>query len=150
MKLSIEEKKILYAFGCGSHENTVRRLKWVTALTVDEKVKRRVLCLARKLDDGGAGEWYPCFYRHLRLEMESYFEAKKYILPLDAVLYAEITKGHDHLKRCCECGASFTPKSNRAKYCPACAKKLRRRKEAERQRKRYHHQQISLKKFLDF
>ena len=39
MKLSIEEKKILYAFGCGSHENTVRRLKWVTALTVDEKVK---------------------------------------------------------------------------------------------------------------
>ncbi len=47
MKLNIEEKKILYAFGCGSHENTVRRLKWVTALTVDEKVKRRVLCLAK-------------------------------------------------------------------------------------------------------
>ena len=60
------------------------------------------------------------------------------VLPLDAVLCAEITKGHDHLKRCCECGASFTPKSNRAKYCPACAKKMRRRKEAERQRKRYH------------
>lgn len=40
MKLSIEEKKILYAFGCRNHENTVRRLKWVTALTVDEKVKR--------------------------------------------------------------------------------------------------------------
>lgn len=39
MKLNIEEKKILYAFGCRSHENTVRRLKWVTALTVDEKVK---------------------------------------------------------------------------------------------------------------
>lgn len=51
------------------------------------------------------------------------------VLPLDAVLYAEITKGHDHLKRCCECGASFTPKSNRAKYCPACAKKMRRRAE---------------------
>ena len=79
MKLNIEEKKILYAFGCRSHENTVRRLKWVTALTVDEKVKRRMLCLARKLDDGGAGEWYPCFYRHLRLEMEGYFEAKKQI-----------------------------------------------------------------------
>lgn len=79
MKLSIEEKKILYAFGCRNHENTVRRLKWITALTVDEKVKRRMLCLARKLDDGGAGEWYPCFYRHLRLEMEGYFEAKKHI-----------------------------------------------------------------------
>lgn len=53
------------------------------------------------------------------------------VLPLDAVLCAEITKGHDHLKRCCECGASFTPKSNRAKYCPACAKKMRRQREAE-------------------
>ena len=79
MKLNIEEKKILYAFGCRSYENTVRRLKWVTALTVDEKVKRRILYLARKLDDGGTGEWYPCFYRHLRLEMEGYFEAKKQI-----------------------------------------------------------------------
>lgn len=79
MKLNIEEKKILYAFGCGNHENTVCRLKWVTALTVDAKIKRRMLCLARKLDDEGIGEWYPCFYRHLRLEMEKYFEAKKHI-----------------------------------------------------------------------
>ena len=79
MRLNIEEKKILYAFGCRSHENTIRRLKWVTALTVDEKVKRRILYLARKLDDGSAREWYPCFYRHLRLEMEGYFEAKKHI-----------------------------------------------------------------------
>ena len=59
-------------------------------------------------------------------------------LLLDAVLCAEIAKDHDHLKLCCECGDSFTPKSNRAKYCPACAKKMRRQKEAERQRKRYH------------
>lgn len=79
MKLNIDEKKILYAFGCGNHENTVRRLKWVTALTVDAKAKRRMLCLAGKLDNEDAGEWYPCFYRHLRLEMEGYFEAKKRI-----------------------------------------------------------------------
>ena len=50
MKLNIEEKKILYAFGCESHENTVHRLKWVTALTVDARTKRKILCLARKLD----------------------------------------------------------------------------------------------------
>lgn len=79
MKLNIEEKKILYAFGCGNLENTVHRLKWITALTVDAKAKRRVLCLARKLDRENVGEWYPCFYRHLRLEMEGYFEAKKHI-----------------------------------------------------------------------
>ena len=56
---------------------------------------------------------------------------------LDAALYAEITKDRDEVKRCSECGAVFMPKSNRAKYCPACAKRMRRRKEAERQRKRY-------------
>lgn len=76
MKLNIEEKKLLFVFGCESHENTVHRLKWVTALTVDAKAKRRILCLARKLDREGASEWYPCFYRQLRLEMERYFEAK--------------------------------------------------------------------------
>ena len=41
MKLNIEEKKILYAFGCENLENTIRRLKWITALTVDTKVKHR-------------------------------------------------------------------------------------------------------------
>ncbi len=79
MKLNIEEKKILYAFGCGNHENTVHRLKWVTALTVDKRAKRKLLCLARKLDGESVGEWYPCFYRTLRREMEGYFEAKKRI-----------------------------------------------------------------------
>lgn len=57
------------------------------------------------------------------------------VLPLDAALYAEIIKDRDEVKRCCECGATFQPKSNRAKYCAACAKRMRRRKEAERQRK---------------
>ncbi len=56
MKLNIEEKKILYVFECGNHENTVHRLKWVTALTVDAKAKRKILCLARKLDREGVGE----------------------------------------------------------------------------------------------
>ena len=35
MTLSMKEKKILYAYGCPSHHNTVTRLKWLTALTVD-------------------------------------------------------------------------------------------------------------------
>ena len=58
-------------------------------------------------------------------------------LPLDAALCAEITKGRDEIKRCAVCGAAFTPNSNRAKYCPDCAVQVRRKKEAERQRKRY-------------
>ena len=59
MKLNIEEKKILYAFGCENLENTIRRLKWITALTVDTKVKHRILCLARKLDSENVREQYP-------------------------------------------------------------------------------------------
>ncbi len=43
------------------------------------------------------------------------------VLPLDAALCAEITKGRDEIKRCAVCGAAFTPNSNRAKYCPDCA-----------------------------
>lgn len=35
MKLSIREKKVLYAFGCPNYQNTVTRMKWLTALTVD-------------------------------------------------------------------------------------------------------------------
>lgn len=59
------------------------------------------------------------------------------VLPLDAALCAEITKGREEIKRCAVCGAAFTPNSNRAKYCPDCAVQVRRKKEAERQRKRY-------------
>ena len=38
MKLSIREKKVLYDFACPNHHNTVTRLKWLTALTVDPPV----------------------------------------------------------------------------------------------------------------
>ena len=39
MKLNMKEKKILYAYACPSHNNTVTRLKWLTALTVDPEAK---------------------------------------------------------------------------------------------------------------
>ena len=43
MKLSMKEKKVLYAFACPNHHNTVTRLKWLTALTVDPQAKHRML-----------------------------------------------------------------------------------------------------------
>ena len=62
MTLSMKEKKILYAYGCPSHHNTVTRLKWLTALTVDPEV----------------GEsWYEDFYHHLRMEMDEYRRLKR-------------------------------------------------------------------------
>ena len=59
------------------------------------------------------------------------------VLPLDKELETALFHRLD-AKRCAVCGALFTPGSNRAKYCPECAVQVRRRKEAERQRKRYY------------
>ena len=56
MKLNMKEKKILYAYGCPSHHNTVTRLKWLTALTVDPEAKSQMLHLARKIGDRGRGK----------------------------------------------------------------------------------------------
>ncbi len=58
------------------------------------------------------------------------------VLPLDTGLCAALLH-RDRMKPCAICGRYYVPKSNRAKYCPACAIVARRKKEAERQRKRY-------------
>lgn len=77
MKLSMKEKKILYAYGCPSHHNTVTRLKWLTALTVDPEAKRRMLGLARKVETEVDESWYEDFYHHLRMEMDEYRRLKR-------------------------------------------------------------------------
>ena len=77
MTLSMKEKKILYAYGCPSHHNTVTRLKWLTALTVDPEAKRRMLGLARKVETEVGESWYEDFYHHLRMEMDEYRRLKR-------------------------------------------------------------------------
>ena len=77
MKLSMKEKKILYAFACPSHHNTMTRLKWLTALTVDPEAKRWMLGLARKMETEVDESWYEAFYRHLRMEMDEYRRLKR-------------------------------------------------------------------------
>lgn len=79
MKLSIEEKKLLHAYGCPSHHNTVTRLKWVTSLTADPELKCRMLALARKIDSEGVADWYPRFYQQLQTEMDGYRVARRYL-----------------------------------------------------------------------
>ena len=59
------------------------------------------------------------------------------VLPLDHQLETALYHRLES-RRCSECGALFLPGFNRAKYCKDCAARVRRRKEAERQRKRYH------------
>jgi hypothetical protein len=77
MKLQIEEKKVLYAFGCSDLTNTVTRLKHLTAMTVDPEVKHMFLGLARKVDRESNEDAYYKFYYCLRLEMDRYFRAEK-------------------------------------------------------------------------
>ena len=56
------------------------------------------------------------------------------VLPLDGELAAALLCRGSR-KRCAVCGAAFVPKSNRGKYCPDCAGRMKKIKAAERKRK---------------
>ena len=56
------------------------------------------------------------------------------VLPLDWKLEAALLYRAE-LKRCTECGGQFLPKSNRGKYCPDCAGRMKRTRAAQRKRK---------------
>ena len=59
------------------------------------------------------------------------------VLPADRQLCEQITRSVEtDLKRCAVCGSTFAAGSNRAKYCPDCAAKIRRRQKAESERNR--------------
>ena len=56
------------------------------------------------------------------------------VLPLDGELAAALLHRGSR-KRCAVCGAAFVPKSNRGKYCPGCAGRMKKIKATERKRK---------------
>ena len=72
-----ERKEDSLCFRLSSHHNTVTRLKWLTALTVDPEAKRRMLGLARKMETEVDESWYEAFYHHLRMEMDEYRRLKR-------------------------------------------------------------------------
>lgn len=84
MKLNMKEKKILYAYACPSHHNTVTRLKWLTALTVDPEAKSQMLHLTRKIETETEERWYKAFYHHLRMEMDEYRRIRRSLRALKA------------------------------------------------------------------
>ncbi len=66
------------------------------------------------------------------------------VLPLDASLCAALLQREEpqrvepsqaDVKKCVLCGSVYVPKSNRNKYCPACAMRMERINAAERKRK---------------
>ncbi len=56
------------------------------------------------------------------------------VLPLDGELAVALLYRGSR-KRCAVCGAVFVPKSNRGKYCPDCAGRMKKIRAAERKRK---------------
>lgn len=76
MKLSIREKKVLYAFACPNHHNTVTWVKWLTVLTVDPQTKHQMLEIVRKMETEMEERWYTGFYHQLRTKMDEHYRAK--------------------------------------------------------------------------
>ena len=56
------------------------------------------------------------------------------VLPIDKVLYAELFK--EKTKMCLSCGKRFISNGRNHKYCPECAKKRRKEKDADWQRQK--------------
>ena len=56
------------------------------------------------------------------------------VLPLDRELEAALIRRGSR-KRCAVCGAYFLPKSNRGKYCPDCAGRMKKQHARECKRK---------------
>ena len=79
MKLTFEEKKLLYTYGCADLELTRKRLYGVAGLTVDPDLNRLVFDFARKLEDESLHleRWYDQMFYFVRSEMECYAGMKK-------------------------------------------------------------------------
>ncbi len=72
MKLTFEEKKLLYTYGCADLELTRKRLYEVAGLTVDPDLNRLVFDFVRKLEDESLESWYDQLFYFVRAEMECY------------------------------------------------------------------------------
>ena len=70
MEMSMNEKKVLYAFGCPNREATVERLRFAAALAPDPAAKKLFYTLAVKLSDEDCDRWYRCFLYNMRRDIE--------------------------------------------------------------------------------
>ena len=70
MMMSMNEKKILFTFGCPKRELTVERLRHAAALAVDPTAKKDFFTLAIKLNEEANDDGYRNFFYNMRLEVE--------------------------------------------------------------------------------
>lgn len=72
MKLTFEEKKLLYTYGCADLELIRKRLYEIAGLTVDPNQNKLVYDFCRKLEDETLADWYDQMFYFVRAEMECY------------------------------------------------------------------------------
>ena len=74
MKLTFDEKKLLYVYGNPDLALTRKRLYEVAGLTVDPDLNRLVFDFVRKLEDESLHleRWYDQMFYFVRSEMECY------------------------------------------------------------------------------
>ena len=77
MKMTFDEKKPLYTYGCADLELTRKRLCGVAGLTVDPDQNKLVLDFCRKLEDETLADWYDQMFYFVRSEMECYAGMEK-------------------------------------------------------------------------
>lgn len=96
MMMSMNEKKILFAFGCPNRALTVEQLRHAAALAVDPAAKKDFFTLAVKLYEDSTDEQYHNFFYNMRLEVERVPHHK--YLPDDAPVPVELSV-RDYHKR---------------------------------------------------
>ena len=72
MKLTFEEKKLLYTYGCANLELTRKRMYEIAGLTVDPERNKLVFDFVCKLEDETLESWYDQLFYFVRSEMECY------------------------------------------------------------------------------
>ena len=77
MKLTFEEKKLLFTYGCADLELTRKRLYEIAGLTVDPNQNKLVYDFCRKLEDETLADWYDQMFYFVRSEMECYAGMEK-------------------------------------------------------------------------
>lgn len=87
MMMTMNEKKILFTFGCPNRKTTVERLRYAAALATDPAAKKVMFTLAVKLNDKDCDRWYRDFFYNMRLQLERCTHHK--YLPDDAPVTVE-------------------------------------------------------------
>ena len=77
MKLTFDEKKLLYAYGNPDLALTRKLLYGVAGLTVDPNQNKMVYDFCRKLEDETLADWYDQMFYFIRSEMECYARMEK-------------------------------------------------------------------------